>query len=64
MKKTYLKPNMVMVEKELTQMLCSSTVINPGENNKPAGARNSGGNGNSWDEAMSRRGNGWNEYEE
>lgn len=23
-----------------------------------------GGNGNSWDEAMSRRGNGWNEYEE
>jgi hypothetical protein len=42
MKKVYLKPAIEILEEELTQMLCSSTVINPGENNKPAGARDSG----------------------
>jgi len=39
MKKVYLKPAIEILEEELTQMLCSSTVINPGEPNKPAGAR-------------------------
>ena len=42
MKKVYLKPAIEILEEELTQMLCSSTVINPGEPNKPAGARESG----------------------
>jgi len=42
MKKVYLKPAIEILEEELTQTLCSSTVINPGEPNKPAGARESG----------------------
>ena len=42
MKKVYLKPAIEILEEELAQMLCSSTVINPGEPNKPAGARESG----------------------
>jgi hypothetical protein len=62
MKKVYLKPAIEILEEELTQMLCSSTVINPGEPNKPAGARESGwdlwddeednpsGSGSIWDE--------------
>lgn len=62
MKKVYLKPAIEISEEELTQMLCSSTVINPGEPNKPAGARESGwdlwddeednpsGSGSIWDE--------------
>jgi hypothetical protein len=62
MKKVYLKPAIKILEEELTQMLCSSTVINPGEPNKPAGARESGwdlwddeednpsGSGSDWDE--------------
>ncbi|UKK48577.1 hypothetical protein L6475_01025 [Prevotella sp. E9-3] len=62
MKKVYLKPAIELLEEELTQMLCSSTVINPGEPNKPAGARESGwdlwddeednpsGSGSFWDE--------------
>lgn len=62
MKKVYLKPAIEILEEELTQMLCSSTVINPGEPNKPAGARDSGwglwddeednpsGSGSIWDE--------------
>ena len=62
MKKVYLKPAIEILEEELTQMLCSSTVINPGENNVPAGARESGwdlwddeednpsGSGSFWDE--------------
>ena len=62
MKKTYLKPAIEILEEELTQMLCSSTVINPGEANVPAGARESGwdlwddeednpsGSGSFWDE--------------
>ncbi len=33
-------------------MLCSSTVINPGEPNRPAGARESG----VWDDAMDYEG--------
>jgi hypothetical protein len=49
MKKAYLQPTMEVMEGELAQMLCSSTVINPGENNKPAGARDSGGWG-FWDD--------------
>ena len=62
MKKVYLKPAIEILEEELTQMLCSSTVINPGEPNVPAGARDSGwglwddeednpsGSGSIWDE--------------
>ena len=65
MKKAYLKPCMEVMTEELAQMLCSSTVINPGEPNKPAGARESGwgiwddeddeedypsGSGSVWDE--------------
>ena len=42
MKKAYLKPAIEILEEEPAQMLCSSTVINPGEPNKPAGARESG----------------------
>ena len=38
MKKVYLKPAIEILEEELTQMLCTSTVINPGEPNMPAGA--------------------------
>jgi hypothetical protein len=44
-------------------MLCSSTVINPGDPNVPAGARELGGWG-SWDddeEDMPKSGNVWNE---
>ena len=52
MKKVYLKPAIEILEEELTQMLCSSTVINPGENNVPAGARESG----VWDDAMDYEG--------
>ena len=48
MKKAYLQPTMEVMEGELAQMLCSSTVINPGEPNKPAGARESGWN--FWDD--------------
>lgn len=65
MKKAYLKPCMEVMTEELAQMLCYSTVINPGEPNKPAGARESGwdfwddedyeednpsGSGSVWDE--------------
>ena len=63
MKKTYLKPCMKVMTEEPDQMLCYSTVINPGEPNKPAGARESGwdiwddeeednpsGRGSIWDE--------------
>ena len=42
MKKAYLKPCMEVMEEEPAQMLCSSTVINPGEPNVPAGVRDSG----------------------
>jgi hypothetical protein len=52
MKKVYLKPAIEILEEELTQMLCSSTVINPGEPNVPAGARESG----VWDDAMDYEG--------
>ena len=48
MKKAYLKPCMEVMTEEPDQMLCSSTVINPGEPNKPAGARESGWN--FWDD--------------
>ena len=51
MKKAYLKPCMEVMTEESAQMLCSSTVINPGEPNKPAGAREFDG----WDDPMSRR---------
>ena len=63
MKKAYLKPCMEVMTEEPDQMLCYSTVINPGEPNKPAGARESGwdiwddeeednpsGRGSIWDE--------------
>ena len=65
MKKAYLKPCMEVMTEEPDQMLCYSTVINPGEPNKPAGARESGwgiwddeddeedypsGSGSVWDE--------------
>ena len=49
MKKVYLKPAIEISEKELIQMLCTSTVINPGGANKPAGARESGWD--LWDDA-------------
>ena len=39
MKKIYLKPNIVVMEAEVDQLLSSSTVINPGGPNMPAGAR-------------------------
>ena len=48
MKKAYLKPCMEVMTEEPAQMLCYSTVINPGEPNKPAGARESGWN--FWDD--------------
>ena len=48
-KKAYLKPTMKVMEVEQAQMLCSSTVINPGENNKPAGVKSSG-DWDIWDE--------------
>ena len=65
MKKAYLKPCMEVMTEEPDQMLCYSTVINPGEPNKPAGVRESGwgiwddeddeedypsGSGSVWDE--------------
>ena len=46
MKKAYLKPCMEVMTEELAQMLCSSTVINPGGPNMPAGAREFDG----WDD--------------
>ena len=49
MKKVYLIPAIEILEEEPAQMLCSSTVINPGEPNKPAGARDSGWG--LWDDA-------------
>ena len=49
MKKTYLKPCMEVMTEEPAQMLCSSTVINPGGANVPAGARDSGWG--LWDDA-------------
>ena len=49
MNKAYLKPTMKVMEVEQAQMLCSSTVINPGENNKPAGVKSSG-NWDIWDD--------------
>ena len=42
MKKVYLKPAIEIFEEEPAQMLCTSTVINPGEPNVPAGVRGSG----------------------
>ena len=67
MKKAYLKPCMEVMTKEPAQMLCYSTVINPGKPNKPAGAREFDG----WDdeednpsEAMSRRHTVWDEDED
>ena len=62
MKKVYLKPAIEILEEEPAQMLCTSTVINPGEPNVPAGARDFGwglwddeedipsGSGSFWDE--------------
>ena len=38
MKKTYSKPVIEVSAAEQTQMLCSSTIIYPGEPNTPAGA--------------------------
>ena len=61
MKKAYLKPAMEVLEAEVSQLLSSSTVINPGEPNKPAGAREFDG----WDdEAGARQRNGvWDDEE-
>jgi len=56
MKKIYLKPAMNVVKIRQTQMICSSTVINPGDPNKPAGARRRGRY--DWDEED------WDEEEE
>ena len=42
MKKVYLKPAIEILEEEPDQMLCTSTVINPGKPNVPAGVRGSG----------------------
>ena len=58
MKKVYLKPAIEILEEEPAQMLCTSTVINPGGANVPAGARDSGwglwadadDNQSAWDE--------------
>ena len=49
MKKVYLKPVIEILEEEPAQMLCTSTVINPGGANVPAGARDSGWG--LWDDA-------------
>ena len=58
---------MEVMTEEPAQMLCSSTVINPGEPNKPAGAREFDG----WDDAsdacsdaLSRRHTVWDEDED
>lgn len=58
---------MVMGEKKLTYMLCTSTVIEPGEDNRPAGAREFDG----WDDAsdacsdaLSRRSSVWDDDED
>ena len=61
MKKVYLKPAIEILEEELTQMLCTSTVINPGGANKPAGARESGWD--LWDDdgSQSSSGSAWDE---
>ena len=62
MKKVYLKPAIEILEEELTQMLCTSTVINPGGANVPAGARDSGWG--LWDDAddnQSSSGSDWDE---
>ena len=37
-----MKPAIEILEEELTQMLCSSSVITPGGANVPAGVRESG----------------------
>ena len=62
MRKAYLKPNIELMEEELAQLLCTSTVIEPGEDNRPAGARESGWN--FWDDEEdnpSGRGSIWDE---
>jgi hypothetical protein len=63
MKKVYLKPAIEILEEELTQMLCSSTVINPDDPNKPAGAREFGGGDilDSKVESLPRSGSAWDE---
>ena len=61
MKKAYLKPCMEVMEEEPAQMLCSSTVINPGEPNKPAGSRDSGWDLWGDDDNQSSSGSDWDE---
>jgi hypothetical protein len=61
MKKTYLKPCMEVMTEEPAQMLCASTVINPGEPNKPAGARDSGWGLWDDDDNQSSSGSDWDE---
>jgi hypothetical protein len=64
MKKVYVKPSVVLDEEELelSCILCAS-VIPPGENNTPAGARSHAGWDDAWDDAMSR-GSIWDEEDE
>ena len=39
MKKTYIKPKLHVVQLQHKTMLLAGSVINPGENNAPAGSR-------------------------
>ena len=61
MKKVYLKPAIEILEEELTQMLCSSTVIKPGDPNVPAGSRDSGWGLWDDDDNQSSSGSDWDE---
>jgi hypothetical protein len=59
-KKVYRQPKMLPIQMSARPIMVGS--VNTTGLNGDGLKR--GGNGNSWDEAMSRRGNGWNEYEE
>ena len=52
MKKTYIKPEQRVVLLQHKTMLLAGSVINPGENNAPAGARQYNGDidWDDWDE--------------
>ena len=59
-KKVYSQPKMLLIQMSAHPIMVES-VKTTGLNGD---GLKRGGNGNSWDDAMSRRGNGWNEYEE
>ena len=59
-KKEYSQPKMLLIQMSAHPIMVESVKTN-GLNGD---GLKRGGNGDSWGEAMSRRGNGWNEYEE